>query len=37
LGCDGEYTEANSWSKKEKKWYQRQVKKQKKLAELERQ
>jgi hypothetical protein len=32
----GEYTEANSWSDKEKKWYQRQVKKQKRLQGLER-
>jgi hypothetical protein len=32
----GEYTEANSWADKEKKWYQRQVKKQKRLQGLER-
>ena len=33
----GDYTEANNWSDKEKKWYQRQVKKQKRLEGLERQ
>jgi hypothetical protein len=32
----GDYTEANSWSEKEKKWYWSQVKKQKRLADLER-
>ena len=31
----GDYTEANSWSEKEKKWYRRQVEKQRRLAELE--
>jgi hypothetical protein len=33
----GDYTEANDWSEKEKKWYWRQVEKQKRLAGLERQ
>ncbi|MBW2098654.1 MAG: hypothetical protein JRG77_07605 [Deltaproteobacteria bacterium] len=33
----GDYTEANSWSEKEKKWYWRQVEKRKRLAGVERQ
>jgi hypothetical protein len=33
----GEYTEANRWSQKEQAWYRRQVAKQQRLADLERQ
>ena len=33
----GDYTEANCWSETEKRWYRRQVEKQKRLAELEEQ
>jgi hypothetical protein len=32
----GDYTEANSWSEKEKDWYARQVEKQRRLAALEK-
>ena len=32
----GDYTEANSWSQEEQSWYTSQVKKQQRLADLER-